>query len=232
MQHRPKSERLFEEFCKSRSVEPVALKCNGKKQPDYELFFDGQKVVFEIKQVEANAADRRYNATLKSGKMAAQTRDPDAVAERVRNLIERAADQIKSYHRENADIPAVVVVYDNANNSYTDIYAIQTAMHGWEQVTLSVPSNGQPPTVVDRGFGRRNNKTFRPDKNTHISAVATLHEFWDMATKERQLGLRFYHNCYATNPFNRAWWDDKNISHLILTDKVEGEFQNWKPLTS
>jgi len=225
-----KSEKLFEEFCKSHCVIPVRLPECSDKQPDYELSFDGQKVIFEIKQVEPNEADKEWNAPLGDQGITTQTRTPDKVAERVRNLIESAADQIKSYHKVNADTPAVVVIYDNANNSYTDTYAIKTAMHGWEQVSFNVPSNGQPPEVVERGFGKRNNKAMRPDKNEQISAIATLDEMWDVITKERRLTLCFYHNNYATRRFTPVWWRGNNIFHCILEDKVQGQFQDWKLL--
>ena len=231
MSRATKSEQLFDEFCKSHDVLPVRLpECDGQKQPDYEVFFNGQKVIFEIKQVEPNEADKKYNAPLKRGGIATQTRNPDKVAERIRDGIKEGRGQIKSYLRNNPGTPAVIVFYDNANNRYTDPYTIQTAMHGWEQVVFSVPSNGQPPEVVERGFGKRNNKAMRPDKNEQISAIATLHETWDVITKERLLSLCFYHNKYATHRFTPIWWQGNNIFHYTLEDKVQGQFQNWKVL--
>jgi hypothetical protein len=227
-----KSEQLFVEFCKSHDVLPVRLpECDGQKQPDYEVSFNRQKVVFEIKQIEPNEADKKFNAALETVGMASQTRNPDKVANRVRDGIKEGRRQIRSYLQNNPAIPAVVIFYDNANNRYTDPYTIQTAMYGWEQVSFNVPSNGQSPRVVERGFGPRNNKAIRPDKNEQISAIATLHETWDVITKERLLSLCFFHNGYAIHSFNPLWWSGNNIFHFTLEDKVQGQFQRWKLLS-
>jgi hypothetical protein len=225
-----KSERLFEEFCKLHNLIPIRIPESSERQPDYEVSFNGQRVIFEIKQIEPNEADREHNTALEKKRWATRSRDPDRVAERIRNGIDEGRGQIRSYLKNNPSLPAIIVFYDNANNRYTDPYVIKVAMHGWEQVTFSVPTNGQSPQVIERGFGKRNNKAMRPDQNEQISAIATLHEFRHFETKERGLALCFYHNNYAAYRFDPLWWQGNNIIHCIIGDKARAEFQNWERL--
>ena len=225
---RTKSELLFEELCAQHGIVMSRLPvCEKRKQPDYKLTFGEQNVVVEVKQIEPNKDDKTFTAALKRDGEASQCRNPDDVAERVRNHIKGGMRQIKSYLQHNPGMPAILIIFDNAKNEYTDAYTIQTAMHGFEKVVFKLPNRGQPITVVERGFGPHNNKEIRQDKNQDLSAVATLHEFWDLNTHERGLALCFYHNNLAKHPFATKWWKGKNIVHLIIENKTPGEFQNW-----
>lgn len=219
-----RSEQLFEEFCRLNHTGFNRLPECDTKQPDYEILFGDQKVVFEIKQIEANDSDVKFHADFK-----VRSRNPDHVADRVRNAIDSASKQIRSYLEANGNTPAIVVIFDDANNGHTDPYIIQTAMHGWEEATFSVPADvNRSPTFVDIGFGQRNNKLIRSDRKTHISAVATLHEYEEIAPPhERKLSLCFYHNQHASNSFDYHLWNSKQIWHRVLSKKVSGKPQNW-----
>ena len=226
-----KSEILFEELCTLHNIPCVKLpKLDHRKQPDNELNFSGNKAIFEIKQVDPNDDDKAFHDTLSLQGLATQNRNPDRVAERVRNLIKKARNQIKSYHAMTSPVPAVVVIYDNANNLYTDPYTIQTAMFGWERVQLNVHRDTRSSEVADRGFGERNNKIIREDKYIEISAIATLHECWHFETHERFLAMCFYHNSHADQCFDPIWWQCEKVQHLRLSKKTQGQYQNWESI--
>ncbi|AQQ71168.1 hypothetical protein SMSP2_01534 [Limihaloglobus sulfuriphilus] len=223
-----KSEKLFEELCCSNDIKFKRLPEGENQQPDYLLDLNGTKVIFEIKQIEPNDYDKKFNRELSEKGTATETRNTDKVAKRVRNAIDSASKQIKSYINENGQVPAVVVIFDNAKNGYTDSYTIQTALYGWERFLIST---GRDYKVVDRGFGDRNNKMLGNERKTHISAVASMHEYWEIEEPhERRLSLCFYHNQYAQNFFDWHLWDSEFISHLTLEDKSPGNFQNWVSL--
>ena len=229
-----RSERLFEELCNAHGIKWTRLAVfPNRKQPDYELALGSQLVVVEVKQIEPNPDDRSFSKALRAGGVASQCRDPDKVASRVRNHIKESRSQLKAYldyleRQHRPKIPSLLILFDNADNRYTDPYTIQVAMHGFERVQLEVPRDGSRPVVVDRGFAPRNNKTIGKGKNNHLSAVVTLHEFEDLETCERRLGLRFFHNPSALCRFDPLWWQGKNVLHRVLEEKTPGQFQNWR----
>lgn len=226
---RTESEALFEELCDHHGV-PCRRLCvrSDGPQPDYELNLAGHTVVAEVKQIDPNEEDRQFTESLRRDRMATQCRNPDLMARRVRNHIKESRSQINAYLDDHPHTPALLILFDAARNRYTDPYTIQTAMHGWEQVLLNVPSDGQPVSVVGRGFGKRNNREIRPDKNDHLSAVGTLHECWDITTHERFLALNIYHNPHAVTRLMPSAWTGAHITHLKLSQKEQGEWQNWE----
>lgn len=222
------SEHLFEELCDQHGVGCRRLPlCEGRKQPDYELEIGDQHVIAEVKQINANDEDKRFAEALERDGVASQCRNPDVMARRIRNHIKKIRAQIKSYNQRCPAGPAILVLFDNARNKYTDPYTIQTAMHGWEQVVFDIPRNGQTPRVVDRGFAPHNNRAVRESKNQQMSALATLHECWDIQTEERFLALCFYHNSFAAHCFDPIWWHGDHIIHMTLEEKIPGKFQDW-----
>lgn len=229
---RTESELLFEALCAQHGIACTRLDvCQDRPQPDYELDFNGQRAVVEVKQIDPNEEDNRFAETLAAEGTAFQRRNPDGMARRVRNCIKKSREQFSSYLEQCPGTPAVLVVFDRAENNYTDPYTIQIAMHGWEEVTFEVHGDGKAPAVVGRGFGRRNSKEVRPEKNQQLSALATLHESWAFHTHERVLSLCFYHNQFASHSFDPGWWHGEHISHMILEGKSPGKFQDWVRLT-
>src|SRR5687768_2576750 len=114
-----RSEQLFDEFCNEQKVmfnrlSPIQIK--DRKQPDRIIDLQGKTVVVEIKQIEPNEDDKRFHKTLERDGMSEQRRNPDDVAERVRNLIKDGARQIKSYLLDSPPVPAIIVILDNAKN--------------------------------------------------------------------------------------------------------------------
>ncbi len=220
------SELLFEELCTGHHVQWVKLpRLQNTKQPDYELMLGEQRIVVEVKQINPNAEDKAYHDALERHGHASQLRNPDTVARRVRNHINESRPQLREYLNRHPETPTLLVLYDNARNQYTDSYTIQVALHGWEQVTFEV--GGEAPAVVERGFGKRNNKTLRPNANDHLSALATIHECWEIESHERFLSMQFYHNHFAAVQFSPQWWLHPRLAHYALEEKVAGAFQNW-----
>ncbi|MEM9416091.1 MAG: hypothetical protein AAGA29_11550 [Planctomycetota bacterium] len=229
---RTKSELLFEELCKLENIPfDRLLELQDDKQPDYEIAPKGEKVVVEIKQIEPNDEDKAFAAALEQDGMATQCRSPDRMSRRIRNHMRDSCQQFTSYLSRNSPVPAMLVVFDNAKNHYTDPYTIQVALHGYEQVTLGVGPPGVDPVVIDAGFGERNNRELRPDKNEHLSAVATLHECWEVyKPHDRFLRMAIYHNPYAETPLSPKLWSSPRVKNFALTDKVKKCVQTWRCL--
>lgn len=223
------SETLFEELCNHQGVACTRLQeLLNAQQPDYEVRPSGRLVVAEVKQIDPNEEDKAFHKALECGEVASRTRNPDHMAERVRSQIDSSRPQIRQYLADHPNTPAILVLYDNAHNKYTNPYTIQVALHGWEQVTFRL--GRESTTVAERGFGYRNNKALREGKNEHLSALATLHECWEFDSHERNLYLQFYHNPFATIPLNPLWWQHPKIAHFALEAKVSGKFQDWAPI--
>jgi len=226
------SEQLFEELCKIHNVPCTRLPIlPDSPQPDYEIRLAGRTIVVEVKQLDPNADDARARVELDRYGMVVQSGDPNCMAERTRKQVSRSRTQFTAYHSRNLSTPAVLVLLDATGNprDHTDPYFIQTAMFGWEQVVMEKPSGGASPAVLERGFAPRNNAAIRRDNNTHLSAIATLHERWGLGEPhERFLSLCFYHNPYAVHSFTPDWWEGAHIRHCTLEEKERGEFQNWK----
>jgi len=224
-----RSERLFEELCNAHGVAFQRLPERQKdKQPDYELTLSGQRVVVEVKQVEPNEEDEEYHKKIEAGVIFVQHRNPDLMAKRVRNLISTSRDQFASYLERHPSTPSMLVVFDAAENWYTDPYAILVALYGWEQATFSVPNDGRSPYITDVGPGKRNNRELRADKNTHLSALATLHERCELvAPHNRFLELSIYHNRFAQLALDASLWKSDYIRHQELAEKIQGQFQSW-----
>lgn len=222
---RTKSELLFEELCTLHRIVWTRLPERDEPQPDYELVIDGCRIAAEVKQIEANESDRSFADELERNGHAFERRDPDAMAQRVRQDIADSRPQLRAYVERHPGAPGLLILFDDAKNGYDDINTIRTAMFGWEQVVLSNTDRG--PVIVDRGFGPRNNSEIRHNHNTQLSALVTLHEGTDYATRQRRLGLCFYHNHYAHAPFAPEWWTGEQISHLRLAEKSQGQFQDF-----
>lgn len=228
-----KSESLFEEFCADQAVQCNRLPVlSGGQQPDYEVVLQGRRVAVEVKQIEPNESDLAHHCALAVDGYAGQSRNPNDVAERVRKHIKESRSQLRSYLDSHPGTPSLLVLFDNADNRYTDSYVIQTALHGFEHVVFRVGTGGQEPAVLDRGFAPRNDKALRAGVNEHLSAVVTLHEYWELQEPhERGLGLQFYHNPFAAYPFDPEWWFGECVGHCRISEKVPGKYQDWELIT-
>lgn len=223
------SESLFRELCDLHDVHWYRLpELQDRRQPDYELRIDGQPVVAEIKQIESNDSDRALSDALRLRGRASGVFNPDVKAQRVRDDIRLSRGQFRAYLENNPNVPALLVIFDATDSRYHDPYIIQTAMHGFEAAVIS--TSGGRAVVVEQGFASRNNSSIRHDVNRHLSALVTMHEFADFDTRERKLGLRFYHNQYADTPFPVGLWRRPDVVHLKLADKIPGKYQDWEPV--
>ncbi|MBN1184966.1 MAG: hypothetical protein JXB49_21960 [Bacteroidales bacterium] len=77
------------------------------------------------------------------------------------------------------------------------------------------------PTRI--GFG--GNRKVTPKMNTNISDVSVLSKFGDDS-----LFLSIYHNIYAKNSIKPFLFRDKQVSKYKLSEKIEGQFQEWKEI--
>lgn len=227
---RTKSECLFECFCKQNHIAYTRLSEGNSKQPDYEIEISEPKVVVEVKEFAQNEEDKQEDNTLKETGSYSGRDNPDCVAKRIRQKIEDASSQFRSYFINNKLSPALLVLFDNASprKQYVDPYIIQIAMYGWEQAIISVPHDKNSlPYLVNMGFADRNNKSFRGDKNDLVSAIVVLNECNSNSQDEKYLSLCFYHNQYAKINFPIHLWNRENIHHYMLENKVAGHPQNW-----
>jgi hypothetical protein len=117
----------------------------------------------------------------------------------------------------------LLVLYDNTGRHYLDDYQMKAAMYGLECVTLAVPQDSRSKlSVVDRGFGERNNKTVAPEWNVELSAVGWLIENHD------GLSFRCYHNKYAQCKLHPDWLRSERILHCRLQERQPQQFQEWE----
>ena len=225
--HPTESEKLFEELCRQHSVELTRIPiCPDSRQPDYELVLaSGQKIIAEVKQIVPNENDRRAIEDLENKGLAMHGDNfACTVPKRVQNALKKSRRQINAYLDRFPNLPAVLVLYDaTGTDKYTDPYGIKIAMYGLDRFVISASSLY---SIIDCGpVGH--NVAVRSDKNQQLSALATLHKYFSMDTRERFLSLLFYHNPFAKHRIEPKWWTGNHIAHYALGENVQGDFQNW-----
>lgn len=213
---RPKSELLFERFCRERGVDfeliPVAKR---RRTPDYKFFPAGKLIVVEIAQLDPNNNDRRYSDKQKTG----DSGIGGTIGQRIRQKITDKADQLKAVSR--GMVPAILVLYNNTEVcSYTRPEHVRAAMFGFDTYVLAVPSDpSKSVSVVDRF---RKGARMTAQSNTSLSAIAVLEE--DSAGN---LTLKVYHNVNATNRISPAVLNLADVEQYALEDQIPGQLQKW-----
>lgn len=213
------SESLFEQFCDSNSIpyHRVAISfTDGNKTPDYDVFFGGQKVVTEVKQIDSNQKDLQYLQELKTRGSLEWSGDSAA---RVRNKISDAMPQIRARARD--EFPSLLVIYNNTpvHPYLTYPFSILMAMYGHESLMVTFPRDSEPVVAGVKFGGKR--KVSR-DYNTSLSAVAVMHKSEDSTVR-----LDVYHNIYARIIFDPNWLRVQAVNHYSLRKMESGRFQNW-----
>src|SRR4030042_998968 len=154
---RPKSELLFERFCRERGVKferiPVVTNVKGMRTPDYMVFPAGERIVVEIAQLDPNDDDRQHSGKRKTGSIGVG----GEVGKRIRLKITAKAGQLKA--RSAGVLPAVLVLYHNTETRRsTAPEPARRAMFGFDPSHIVVPADPSSPNVlVDRRFGKKAN---------------------------------------------------------------------------
>jgi hypothetical protein len=214
---KPKSELLFEQFCREHEIRCVPVAQEPGRTPDYDVYFGNRQVAVEIKQVDPTPEEAAQIERWEAGEVL--TFGGEA-GKRVRQEITDARQQLR---RAKGKYPALLVLYNNVEPiSYTDPMFILLAMYGELTLPYTMPSGGGRPIAGDLRFGgkRRVTKT----DNTTMSAVCVLnHDF------NGHLILTFYHNYFAALPFDPTWFQGEHVRHYFLPKEQadSGNFGFW-----
>ncbi|MFZ3122802.1 MAG: hypothetical protein WA104_05500 [Thermodesulfovibrionales bacterium] len=170
---KPEAETVFERFCNSNNIKWEKIKEGENAAPDYKVFFNGDIVYIEVKQIDK---DDNFNAP----------RSSRTLGSHIREKIKEARRQVKAVSKQGA--PAILLVYNNLDGLQrfgTSPQDFKTAMYG--EMTLTFDKNENKFT--DYFHGR--NRSFSKDKSTYFSAVGFLYQ-----TRE-SVGITLYENAHA-----------------------------------
>ena len=211
-----KSELLFEQFCEENSIPYSRIDQSGHRTPDYEVYFGEQLVVIEVKQIDPNKNDKKYQEQLPKLRHIGTRESSD---ERVRHKIGDAHKQLKN--RSQGKFPAILVLYDNTPFNSIDLTDIKTAMYGYETVDIYVSDVTEDLLIEIKNGGFGSGRKFTKDDNTTISGIALLYMFG------MTLRLDIFHNQYAKCPFEPSWLRRNTVTHFRLEPQLPGKIQEW-----
>ncbi len=216
MNSKTKSELLFEQFCDENSIPYAQIDQSDYRTPDYEVHFGEQRVVIEVKQIDANKNERKIQERLPKLRRIGIKERSD---ERVRHAIDAAHEQLKN--RSQGMLPAILVLYDNSPFKSIDSTDIKNAMYGNETVILYVSDDNDESfsEIKNGGFG--SGRKFTKVDNTTISGIAKLYMFG------MTLRCDIFHNQYAKCPFDPSWLRRSTVTHLKLEPQLPGKIQEW-----
>lgn len=216
-----KSEELFVEYCRVRGYPATRIPApaDGGRFPDFEVNIHGDRIVVEIKELQANPMDKNMADAIQNRRSEVFGGE---IGRRTRTHIEDAERQLRRY--ECQKVPCMVVLYDNiVVNGFrpnppggfpvdimNPLYPghIEVGMYGQHVVPMRIHPDGQTETLPDERGGKR---TLRAAHKDIISAVATLHDY-----DSNGLFLIIYHNFFAKNP----------LSKLLFTDSKDRQLEN------
>ena len=212
-------ERLFFRFCESRGwrVERIDSHASpeGEKAADFRMVLaeGAVEVTVEVKHFEPNQEE--MEGGVQGG----------VPGERIRRKISRANKQLKASSRDG---PAMLVLHDlSGNHTNTHSYAVLTAMQGLDVITYFVPKDPIEPLV--RGPMRPGpRRKLTADRNTSISCIAVMREFWPESAQETgipEYALAVYHNQFAVNPLDPSHLVGRHVTHYRMSKDQEG----WEP---
>jgi len=186
-----RSECVFEQFCQDNALRLDRVeRDNDSKTPDYDVFPEENRVVIEIKELQANDDDAAAWDKAKPNEVAVAFADP---RNRIRQKIGAAVKQLK--RRSDGLHPAVLVLFDNGTFGGIDSTDIKNAMYGDETFTVTRSAEGD--TCTERlGGGRKCTAT----DNRSLSAVALLWITGGVTS------LSIFHNVFARCPLPPRWF--------------------------
>ena len=216
MSKKTKSELLFEQFCEENSIPYFRIEQSSDRTPDYEVYFGEQLVVIEVKQIDPNKNDKKYQEQLpKLGHIGIR----ESSDERVRHKIDNAHEQLKNLSQ--GKFPAILVLYDNSPFKSIDSTDIKNAMYGNESVRLLLVDDSEDLLIEVKNGGFGSCRKFTKDDNTTISGIARLYMFGT-------LRLDIFHNQYAKCPFEPSWLRRITVTHFKLEPQLQGKIQEWQ----
>lgn len=224
-----KSEELFETYCKSNNIQFERIpRNNNSKSPDYLMTVKNQDLIVEIKQVEPNEDDAKFRDSLLREGKAFREYDVKKSLKRVQRLIKDADRQIVEYQRYSANLPSIVILFDNTGcNHYTNNYCILTALCGLESISIQEVVPGQTFKPA-RGFGPRNHRLLQPNKTISVSCIGTFTFPLRELDVVPDLTLCLYHNPMAPLGIDPRLFAKTNVIQARLANKVDNEFQRWE----
>lgn len=215
-----KSEIKFEQFCNDHIIQFNRIDTGLTTTPDYHIFVGSQKIIVEVKELQANDDDKRALQDLKTQKSTVW--GIHRVGDRIRYKLDDAKKQIEG--RAKGICPSMLVLYDARPFPVRGIfsYEILVAMYGWETIDLQVPEKlGEPVTFGEHRFGK--GKKFREGVHTYISSLAILSE-----GKPDSLHLDIYLNDYADKPLPyEILLQIQDIDIYVRPQTQSNEFREW-----
>lgn len=171
----PVGEALFESFCDAHGIAWEKIPTGKDRTPDYLATLSGQRVCFEIKQIDE---DEEFNYSQGVGSR--------TIGDHVRQKIADARKQIQVGAR--MDLPSILLIYNNLDPLQifgTEQHDFIAAMYGELTVVL------KDSRIVESYEGR--NASLREGHNSSFSAVGHLRHSPDGPA------VRLYENAFARN---------------------------------
>ena len=214
------SEKLFEDFCATKSISCEKIKEESNKRPDYWISISDLKVVAEVKQLNPNKEDKAKYKEFKEKGFVVGDSPPGA---RVRGKITDSAPQISSLAK--GKFPGLLVLYNTVPLvNLLGPYHIKTA-YGLDTFVISRPASFEErPNVIERKSGPKRKLT--ENHNTSISAIAVL------KNNENGLSLDVYHNQHAAIPLADGVFGELGCEQYRIKDNGQYEFISWSPAKS
>lgn len=215
------SEQLFEAFCRNRRVSYRRLREGPGKTPDYEIVISGQRIVVEVKQIDATP---NGEISLRPAESHFLIIGKGVPGEPVRRKISNADRQLRELARDK--FPSLLVLYDNTpSGGYTAPHEVSAAMYGQQTFVCGLFGRGVPE-VQEWRFGGKRKMT--AEMNTTISAVAAI--FGDISEPELPPSLIVYHNAFAKVPLAPELFVSIDTQQFKLPEQPEGKYQGWQQI--
>lgn len=212
------AEVLFERACTERGYRAERIVKGRNKTPDF-------KVVTPMGELAAEVKSPRFQKQLK----ALIDGHPGPIwmrpGERVREVIKDSEDQLAAYPGE---VPRLVVVCDlRFFLPECPIYPwygfnqgdLAAGMFGETQFVFEVSQRG----VLPKGPQLGGNRTLRPNKYAHVSAVTLLF----VESLERPERTETYHNPFASCPLPAEAFAGPKDRHFRLKEVEAGYQMEW-----
>jgi hypothetical protein len=217
------SEIKFEQFCNAYNIQFNRIDMGLSTTPDYDIFVGSQKIVVEVKELQANDEDKKALQDMETQKSAVWGNH--RVGDRIRYKLDDAKRQIEG--RAKGICPSLLVLYDARPFPVRGIfsYEVLVAMYGWETIDLHMPEKlGEPVIFGKHRFGK--GKKFREGVHTYISGLAVLSE-----STSDSLHLDIYLNDYADKllPYE-IFLQMKDIDIYVRPQNQSDEFGKWRKL--
>ena len=217
------SEIKFEQFCNSHNIQLNRIDVGLLTTPDYDIFVGSQKIVVEVKELQANDEDKKVLQDMETQKFAVW--GSGRAGDRIRYKIDDAKKQIEG--KAKGICPSMLVLYDARPFPVRGIYPheVLVAMYGWETIELHVPEQLEEPVIFGKySFGK--GKKFREGVHTYISGLAVLSE-----STSDSLRLDVYVNDFADKPLP---YEDlirmENVFLFVRPPNASNEFNEWARL--